>query len=210
MSATTSQSTTEVTKQSKKRKIPKSLIRETIDGIPFYYKGFRSVLNKTKKLEEIMADSSLQSLLKKYLFSILLKELNDEKYEPFMGEVGSHLDHRNNMGLDIAVYETKLLTPDKFTTKYFDITPKLVIEIDVNVEVLDKTTNLFEEFVLRKVRQLHAFGTEKIIWIFSKSKTVIVARPDNTWEVLEWDKDVELLDGIKFNIADYLKKRGIL
>lgn len=28
--------------------IPVALVRETIDGIPFYYAGFRSVLNKTK------------------------------------------------------------------------------------------------------------------------------------------------------------------
>jgi len=39
--------------------IPPSLIKETIDGIPFYYAGYRSVLNKTRKLEEIMPDSGL-------------------------------------------------------------------------------------------------------------------------------------------------------
>ena len=42
--------------------IPSYLIRETIDGIPFYYKDFREVLNKTKTKAEIMADSGLQAV----------------------------------------------------------------------------------------------------------------------------------------------------
>ena len=90
------------------------------------------------------------------------------------------------------------------------LTPKLVIEVDVNVEAREKNTSLFEEFLLRKVRKLHAFGTEKIIWIFTTSKTVIIARPNNIWEVLEWDTEVELLDNITFNIAEYLKDEGII
>ncbi len=185
------------------------MVRETIDGIPSYYKGFRSVLNKTKKLEDIIADSNLQSLIKRYLFVLLIQGLDPKKYQAFMGEVGSHLDHRSNMGLDVAVYDAKVLTPDKFTSKYFDVTPTVVIEVDVNAELRDRNANLFEEFVLRKVRRLHAFGTEKIIWVFTKSKTVIVARPNNIWEVLDWDTEVELLDGVHFNIARYLEEEGI-
>jgi hypothetical protein len=37
-----------VKKPSKKRKIPAYLIRETIDGIPFFYAGFKDVVNKKK------------------------------------------------------------------------------------------------------------------------------------------------------------------
>ncbi len=194
----------------RKRKIPASLIKETIDGVPFYYKGYRSVLNRTKKLEDIMPDSGLQLFIKRFFFTLLLQKLDASKYEIFMGEVGSHLDHRNNMGLDVTVYDKKILTPDKITNKYIDVSPKIVIEIDVNVEMEDRNSNLFEEFVLRKVRKLHQFGAEKIVWIFSKSKTVIVALPDNTWKVMEWDAEIELLEGIKFNIANYLKKEGII
>lgn len=113
------------------------------------------------------------------------------------------------MGLDIAIYDKKILTADKITNKYIDVAPKLLIEVDVNVEMADTTSNLFEEFVLRKVRNLHKFGTEKVIWLFTKSKTVIVAYPDNTWKVLDWDTEIELIDGIKCNIDKYLKEEGI-
>ena len=195
-------------KPSKKRKIPKLLIKETIDGIPFYYKGYRSVLNKTKTIEDIMADSGLQLFIKNFLKDLLTAQLDKNKYWVFVGEVGSHLDHRSNMGLDVAIYDKKKLTIDKITNKYIDITPVLVVEVDVNVEMEDRTSNLFEEFVLRKVRRLHEFGTKKIIWIFTKSKTIIIALPDNSWKVLDWDVEIEYLEGVKINIAQYLKDQG--
>jgi hypothetical protein len=189
--------------------IPDYLVKETIDGIPFYYAGFRSVLNNTKKTEDIMADSGLQLELKTYIYNLLLKLLDASKYKVYMGEVGTHLDHCSNLGLDVAVYDKKVLTPNKITSKYIDVTPKIVVEIDVRVEQAEEPTNIFDDFILRKVRKLHQFGCEKIIWIFSKSKTVIVARPGNTWEVLDWDHDIELLEGITFNIAKYLASEGI-
>lgn len=188
----------------------KDLVKETIDDIPFYYAGFRDVLNKTKTFEEIMADSGLQTDIKAYIFGLLLRFLDHTKYKVYMGEVGSHLNHRSNMGLDVVVYEKSILTPDKITSRYIDVVPKIVVEIDVRVEARDEdNVHIFEDFVLRKVRNLHKFGTEKIIWIFTKSKTVIVATADQKWDVLDWDVEVEILDGVSFNIASYLQSEGI-
>jgi len=192
-----------------KNQIPPSLIKETIDGIPFYYAGYKSVLNQTRKLEEIMPDSGLQAIIKNLLKDFLTLNLDRKLYWILIGEVGSHLNKRSNMGLDIAIYDKKVLTADKITNKYIDVAPKLVIEVDVNVEMADTTSNLFEEFVLRKVKNLHKFGTEKVVWLFTKSKTVIVAYPDGTWKVLDWDKEIELIDGVKCNIDKYLKEEGI-
>ena len=207
--------TKEISKKSKSARskkagdIPAALVKETIDGIPFYYAGYRSVLNKTKTLEDIMADSGLQIDLKAYFFRLLIQYFDLKKFKVYVGEVGSHLDHRSNLGLDVAVYDKKILTPDKITAKYIDVTPKIVIEIDVNVEMAERNENIFEEFVLRKVKKLFEFGTEKIVWVFSKSKTVIVARPGGSWDVVDWDQDVELAEGIVFNIAKYLEEEGI-
>lgn len=191
------------------KKIPEVLIKETIDGIPFYYKGYRDTINKTKKLHDIMADSGLQSFIKRYIFQLLLQSLPPTDYEVFMGEVGSHLAPNVNMSLDVVVYDAKQLTPDKITTKYIDVVPKIVLEIDVNVEMRDEKSDLFEEYVLRKVRRLHQFGTEKVVWIFTQSKTIIVTSPDGTWKINDWDREIELLEGVKFNIEQYLKEKGI-
>ncbi len=194
----------------KKSKIPDFLIKDTIDGIPFYYAGFRSVLDKTKLKTEIMADSGLQSFIKSYLMTLLAKQLDLSKYHIFVGELGTHLDHRNNLSLDLAVFEQDTLTPDKINSQYIEVAPKIVVEVDVRVELENRDADIFSEFVLQKVRKLHDFGTEKIIWIFTKSKTVIVALPNGKWDVQDWDKDLELLDGITFNVANYLKTRGVL
>ena len=44
-----------------KRKIPDYLVYEVMDGKPIYYRGYQSVLNKTKTLEQIMGCSSIQA-----------------------------------------------------------------------------------------------------------------------------------------------------
>ena len=193
----------------KKRKIPEYLIRETIDGIPFYYAGFRDVLNKKKSLEDIMADSGLQSIIKAYLMKLFAQNLNWDIYQPVSGEVGSHLDHRNNLALDVAVYENSILTPDKINLKYIDVRPKIVIEIDVRVKLEDPLANPFEQYVLRKVKKLLSFGTERIIWVFTQSDTIIVAKPGNSWEVFNLKQDVMLLENINMNIGEYLESKGI-
>jgi len=193
----------------KKRKIPEYLIKETIDGIPFYYAGFESVLKKTKTKTDIMADSGLQSFIKAFLMGTLFKALDPKKFTVFTGEVGSHLDHRTNLSLDIAIFDRENLTAKKINLKYIDIAPKVVIEVDVRVELSENKEDVFDAFVLRKVRKLHEFGTEKIIWIFTKSKTIIVATPGNSWGVFDIKDDVEVMDGIGFNLGKYLEGEGI-
>lgn len=192
-----------------KQQIPKNLIKEIIDGIPFYYRGYKEVINKTKKLQDVMADSGLQLFIKRYIFQLLIQGLPPEKYEVFMGEVGSHLAHKINMSLDLVVYDAKKLTPDKITTKYIDVVPKIVVEIDVNVEMNDEQSDLFEAYVLRKVKRLHQYGAEKVIWIFTQSKTVITTSPEGNWQVNQWDKTINILEDVSFNIAEYLTKKGI-
>ena len=193
----------------KKRKIPEYLVKETIDGIPFYYAGFESVLKKTKTKTDIMADSGLQSEIKAFLMLLLAQNLDLLQFKVYSGEVGSHLDHRTNLALDVAIFDRKLLTANKINLKYLDVAPKIVIEVDVRVELAENKEEVFDEFVLRKVRKLHEFGTEKIIWIFTKSKTIIVATPGNSWGVYDLKDDVEVMEGISFNLGKYLEAEGI-
>lgn len=191
------------------RRIPAYLVSEVIDGIPFYYRGYRAVLNKTKKLDDIMADSGLQLFLKEYISDLLKTGLNRKTYFVGSGEIGNHIDRRNNLGLDVVVFEKSVLTPDKITTRYIDVPAKMVVEIDVNVELPDKKTDLFEEYVVRKVNRLFAFGTQKVVWVFSKSKKVISATPDAPWQISNWSDDVELMNGIVMNIDQHLKEEGM-
>jgi hypothetical protein len=195
-------------KTAKGRKIPSYLVRETIDGVPYYYAAYRDVLNKKKTLEEIMADSGLQSVIKAYLMILFAQGLDLDRFYPLSGEVGAHLDHRSNLALDMAVYETSILTPDKIKQEYIDVHPRLVVEIDVKVS-LGGQEAIFDDYVLQKVKRLLSFGTERIIWIFTRSQTILVAKPGNVWEYFSLEDEVTLLDGVVMNLGKYLKGKGI-
>ncbi len=209
MTFETNTGVTPSSEKTEKKSIPDYLIKETIDGIPFYYRGFREVLNKTKTKADIMADSGLQGYIKTFFTLLFAKFLDLEKYHFFVGETGAHLDRRSNLSLDLCIYDLAILTPDKITSKYLDIPPKIVIEIDVNVELENPKAHIFDEFLLRKVKKLHKFGTEKIIWIFTKSNTIIVSTDDQKWDVVDWDSEIEIMEGLTFNLAQYLAQKGI-
>ncbi len=40
-------------------------------------------------------------------------------------------------------------------------------------------------------------------------KKVMIATPNTPWIMVEWTEDVEILEGISFNIQAFLDKRGI-
>jgi len=203
-------SPTETKVKTIKRKIPAYLVRETIEGIDFYYPGFRKVLNKQKKLAEIMGDSGLQYFLKLFLYDTLKAEIDEKRYRVGSGELGFHASVRNNMGLDVVIFDRAILTPDKITPRYVTVAPKVVIEIDVNVELPDRASDLFQEYVIRKVDSLFKHGVEKVIWFFSKSKKVVIALPGQAWQIDDWNQDVEILDQVKVNIADYIAQEGFI
>lgn len=75
----------------KKEKIPDYLIYEIIDGKPFYRKGYKDVMNKTKTLEEIMGSNALQFIILQYLIRLIAKFDNEEKYYIANNEAGLHL-----------------------------------------------------------------------------------------------------------------------
>jgi hypothetical protein len=193
---------------SSRRSIPTYLVREVIDGIPFYYKGYRKVINKTKTLEDIMSDSGLQFFLKLYIYDLLKAHLNLKRYRVGAGELGFHPNFKNNMGLDVVVFEKTVLTPDKIGSKFVNVPPKMVVEVDVNVELPDRESDLFQEYVLRKIRRLFSTGVEKVIWVFTKSRNICVATPDGNLRFYGWDQTVELMDGASMNIAQHIEEEG--
>lgn len=196
------------TKVAKRKSPPEFLIKEWVMGIPVYYKGYREVWNNRKKLEDIMADGMLQAIIKNWLHLFLGQHLNLSKYWILAGEIGSHLAHRKNASHDLVIIEKALLPPSKVSNHYADVPPKVVIEIDTEVEFGD-TPRSMEEFVHRKTQQTLDFGTEKVIWIFTSSRKILVATPNADWTISDWNKNIEVLDGVQFNLAEYIAQEGI-
>ncbi len=83
-------------------KIPSYLIKEEIDGLPYYYRGYKTVLNNPEKtLEDIMGASTLQSFLVEILMRFLIFNLKRKEYRIFTNEVGGHIKKGTNLSLDI-------------------------------------------------------------------------------------------------------------
>ena len=190
-----------------RRKIPNSLIYEIMDGKPIYYRGYQSVMNKTRTLEDIMGCSSLQAELVTYLLRIIFRSVDEKKYRVYTNEIGNHIDVGNNLSNDIAIFDKTVLTADKVNRKYPDVPPKIAIEIDTEADVSDLTGF---GYVYKKSKKLLDFGVERIIWIMINTQTVTVIEPNRDWQVREWNTDIELMDGHTFNIARHLDEEGIV
>lgn len=192
----------------RKRKVPDYLVKEMIDGVPFYYPGYRQVLSKKKTLEDIMGYSGLQAFIIEYFTYHVLNRLDLKKYRIFSGETGNHLGYRNNLSLDISIFERRILTPEKVTNKYVDVPAYCVIEVDLQAEWEDGDMRDVE-FIGLKTNKLFEFGTQKLIWVLSKSKKVIVAEPGKRWEIIDWGEDIDLIEGLTFNVGRHLQEEGI-
>lgn len=188
------------------KKIPDYLIHEVLDGKPIYYKGYQAVLNKTKQIDEIMGCSTLQATLIQYLLKIIYRNYNDKMYHVLTNEIGNHIDLGNNFSNDIAIFEKTVLTPDKINKRYASVPPKIVIEVDNEGDVKEITEI---GYVYKKTNKLHAFGVECVFWVLTEIESVIIARANQDWQVIDWNKEIELFDGIKVNIGQYLKEEGI-
>ena len=185
--------------------IPSVLIHEIIDGKPLYRKGYREVLAKTKKIEDIMGSSSLQFFIIDYILGILYSEINRTKYLIATNEAGMHLDRRNNLAGDILIFDKNVLTIDKINKHYSNVPPKISIEIDLDIE-LEEFTEM--GYITIKTKKLLEFGAEKVIWFLTESKKVMIATVEGEWETFDWNRDVEILDWIVCNVGEYLANEG--
>jgi hypothetical protein len=185
-----------------KRKIPEEFIYEIMDGKPIYYKGYK----EAKSTEEIWGHTALQS----EIITFILKKIYDcydrKKYRVHTNESGLQLAYKDTLAGDILVYDKAILTADKITTKYSNVPPKYVIEIDTNADLSEIN---FMDYLTRKTEKLFEFGTEKVFWIITASQKVLIAQVNEDWLIKSWHKEIELFDGISINIGKYLDEEGI-
>ncbi|MCU0340005.1 MAG: Uma2 family endonuclease [Spirosomaceae bacterium] len=188
------------------KKIPKALVYEIMDGKPVYYHGYKEVLTGTKTIGEVMGASSLQVFMIQHLLRILFRGLDEKKYHILTNEAGLHINRRNNLSGDIVIYENSVFPVKAANKNYFAVPPKIQIEIDIDADVEDWGNE--NGYMHLKINKLLDFGVEKVIWITSFSKKVLVATKDENWQIIDWHKPIEILDGLTFNIGQYLQDEG--
>lgn len=186
-------------------KVPDYLIKEVIYGKPYYYKGYQAVLNKEKKLEEIMGSSRLQSILLGIL-SAYFTNIFEENYWILGNEAGIHIDNNDNLSVDLALLKKADLSVEKIDTHYFEEVPECVIEVDVSIDLTNAENY---DYVFQKTQRLIDFGTSQVVWILTKSRKIMVARPNEAWLTDNWNREISIL-GEQFVLEDLLKEKGLL
>jgi Uma2 family endonuclease len=185
--------------------VPRYLIYEIMDGKPVYYKGYKDVLSGKKTATDIMGSSTLQSFIIAYLQRILYISLSEDIFTILSSETGIHLNKYNNLAGDILIFDNVTLPIESINQYYADVPPKIAIEVDIWADVEDFG---IEGYVHKKTQKLLDFGVEKVIWVTTATKKVMIATQNEDWQVKDWNKNIEVMEGITFNIGEYLTKKG--
>ncbi len=194
-------------KKKQSRKIPDYLVYEVLNGKKLYRKGYKDVLNQTKTLEEIKGSSSLQGIIISVMLSYLYRSIEDLGYTIITNEAGLHIAKGENLSSDIIIYKTEDTQKYKIDDHYFNVAPKLVIEVDVKIQTDD---HKMMEYVYEKTNMLFSFGVEKVIWIFSNEKKIFLAEPNQDWIIRDWHKDFEIMPNHTINLLKMIEDRGYI
>jgi hypothetical protein len=189
------------------KNVPEALIYEVWDGKPIYYKGYRDVVAGKKTAAEIMSCSDFQGVLVSLLNFHLGNLIDRKTYLLATNEIGLHLQLNDNLANDVVIYEKAKL--GKLKGKFFDIPPKVAIEVDIKADTTDFADGA-DGYVMRKAQKLLDFGVEKVVWIITGMQRVyVIDRNDPTWYVVDWGQDITVLDGCTINIKRLLDEEEI-
>lgn len=182
--------------------VPSFLIREVLNGEPIYYKGYKDVLVGTKVFDEVMGDSAEKLAVIEYLTHSFLSGPDRHQYRIITNDAGLMIDQNNDLSGDIQLFDAKAFPIKKEKSPFAVIPPAVHIEIDTHIES-DKLTD--QEYIRKKIKTLLNFGTTKVIWIFSDSKTVLIATKEGQ-KVVDWWEDINLTPRFSFNLGTFLQE----
>lgn len=185
--------------------VPRALVYEVLNGRPLYYRGYKDVLAGLCKPESIMGSSSLQAILVSLIYGHLLNNRDKRKYLPVTNEAGVHMELKDNLSCDVAVFEKGTFD---ITTRYFNTPPKIVIEVDVKIDLTD-FDGIEYNYVAEKTQRLFDFGVEKVFWVLSKQRRVFVAQPNQDWIFTDWANNIPIMEGCILNVKQLLDEEEI-
>lgn len=188
------------------RPVPEHLVYEWLGGNPIYYRGYKNVLSGKLKSEDIMGSSRIQAFFISLIVERLLPNLL-KTYKIFYSEMGVHISVGNNLSTDIAIYRRSDLTPQwLMQDTYADLPPLVVIEVDT--KAAPESVEDFNTYFMDKMQKYLDFGVEQVVWVFTKTKKVWIAKNDGQpWLIVNWDFELSIL-AEKFTIAQLVKDYG--
>ena len=187
-----------------RRNLLKLLTYEKVKGKPIYYRDYKKVLKGELPSEAVMGSSGFQAYLIMLLIKLLLSKIDEEKFIILSSELGFLYKKGSWRNLDIAIFEKEKVKPYLMQDELIPVAPKVVIEVDTKAD-LSRYGSL-EEYAYEKTQDLLDAGVEKVVWIFTKTKKVMIAEKSKKWVVQNWRDDFEVFEGIGLNIEKLLGK----
>ena len=151
-----------------------------------------------------MASSGFHSLILEIIRDYLKKMLK-RAYIILTGEVGV----RTNSGyraLDMGIFNFEKIKPYLNKDKILPVCPKIAIEIDTKAQLKEGE---YMNYIYEKANDLLNSGTDKVIWILTKPKIILIAQKEKSWEIKKWNDNVEVMENITFNLNELLKEVGL-
>ncbi len=102
------------------------------------------------------------------------------------------------------MFEEEKVKPYLLEDELIPVPPKVVAEVDTKAD-LTRYGGL-EEYVHEKTQDLLNAGVEKVIWMFTRTKKIMIAEKSSKWIVQNWNEDFEIMEGIKLNISEILER----
>ncbi len=188
----------------KRQELLKVLTYEKVKGKPIYYRGYREVLKGELNPEAVMGSGELHAILLFLIGKFLMDSLG-ENYIVLGGELGFFTSPNSFRSLDVAVYRKEdMKNPaDGYTKK----PPLVVVEIDTKADLSRYSS--FEEYMYEKTGDLLRAGVQKVIWYITKVRKVLIAEAEKDWITTDWDRDIEVLEGVRLNLKELLNREGI-
>lgn len=124
-----------------------------------------------------MGSVALQAIVVSYILSVLHKSPDNDNFWILTNEAGIHLTTNNLLG-DILIFQKSRLNAFEINTEYVKAPANVVLAVDTKA---DLSILSFHEYLKIKTTKLHLFGVDKIIWVLTASKQVVVAKPNEDW-----------------------------
>ena len=176
------------------KQIPEVLIYEMDNGKPIYYSKYKNVLQGNLSSEAIMGSSILQSLIITELIVHFTKTVSS-KYFILSNELGILFSKTSWRLADIAIIEKSRIT--EINDKYISAPPNVVIEVDTKAALEDYDNP--KDYYTLKTQQYLDFGVNKVIWIYTTTKTIKIATKKDTTQHF-WSENIEFLNELNFNL----------
>ncbi len=128
--------------------------------------------------------------------------VDKKKYIVATNELGYRFAPKSRYSLDIAIVgREKVKEP---SDSYLQVPPKVVIEVDTKADL--RRFPSAEDYYFMKTKDLLQACVERVLWIFTRERLVLVAQKGERWFITDWRDTVEVMEGVPLNLQKLIQE----